>query len=233
MSYECNKYKVMRTLSIISICLMISVAGLAQTKVVTGVLTAFNKYPVANVKVQAKKSKSSVLTDSTGTFQIVCNDKDVLKINPEGFKTVNRNINKGEVEEPLRINLVFMDSRKNREVAVNNGYLDRDDLTFAVSNLLQENNEYCNFANIYELLKGRFPGVHVDGSSGSYVVYIRENASINASNEVLWVVDGTPGASIDGLHPCDIGSISVIKDGMAASYGSRGSNGVIVIETKK
>lgn len=223
----------MRTLSIVCTCFLFSAAGLAQTKVVTGVLTAFNKYPVANVEVRAKKSKSSVLTDSTGTFQIVCEDKDVIQIKPEGFKTVLRNINKGEVEEPLTINLVFMDSRKNREVAIDRGYMDADDLTFAVSNLQQENNEYCNFNNIYELLKGRFPGVHVDGTSGSYVVYIRENTSMNASNEVLWVVDGTPGASIDGIHPCNISSISVIKDGMAASYGSRGSNGVIVIETKK
>ena len=56
---------------------------------------------------------------------------------------------------------------------------------------------------------------------------------MNASNEVLFVVDGTSGANVDGIHPCDIRSISVIKDGMAASYGTRGSNGVIIIETKK
>ena len=133
----------------------------------------------------------------------------------------------------INIILVFMDSKKNREKAVGLGYLEEDDLTYAVSHLVQENNEYCNFSNIYELMKGRFPGVHVSGNSGSYVVHIRENHSPNASNEVLFVVDGTSGANVDGIHPCDISSISVIKDGLAASYGTRGSNGVIIIETKK
>lgn len=206
---------------------------MAQTRVVTGVLTAFNQYPVANVEVKAKKSKTSVLTDSTGTFQIVCKEKDVIQIKPEGFKTVSRTIGKNQTDETLKINLVFMDSRKNRETAVSRGYMDEADLVYAVSHLAQENNEYCNFTNLFELLKGRFPGVHVSGSSGSYTVTIRENHSVNASNEVLYVVDGTPGASVDGIHPCEIASISVIKDGLAAQYGTRGSNGVIVIETKK
>jgi len=223
----------MRILSLISICVFFSLNSLAQTKVVSGVLTAFNQYPVANVEVKAKKSKSSVLTDSAGLFQIVCNEKDVIKIKAQGFKTVSRNIGKNEGQDTLQINLVFMDSKKNREVAVANGYLEKDDLTYAVSHLQQENNEYCNYSNIYDLLKGRFPGVHVDGTSGSYVVSVRTNSSINASNEVLFVVDGTPGASVDWINPCEISAITVIKDGLAATYGTRGSNGVILIDTKK
>jgi len=223
----------MRYICALSVCLLISFSTLAQTKVVSGVLTAFNKYPVANVEVKAKKSKSSVLTDSSGQFQIVCNEKDVIQIKPQGFKSVSRSISKNYNDETLKINLVFMDSRKNRELAVSKGYMKVEELTFAVSNLQQENNEYCNFSNIYELMKGRFPGVHVDGTSGSYSVTIRENHSMSGSNEVLFVVDGTPGASVDGLHPCEISSISVIKDGMAAAYGTRGTNGVIIIETKK
>ena len=222
-----------RNLSLSIACLLFSVNTLAQTKVVSGILTAFNQYPVANVEVKVQKSKSSVLTDSLGMFQIVCNEKDVIKIKPEAFKSVSRKISKGEVEETMQINLVFMDSKKNRDMAVANGYLQEDDLTYAVSHLQQENNEYCNFSNIYELLKGKFPGVHVDGTSGRYVITIRENHSMNASNEVLFVVDGTAGAFVDDIHPCNISSISVIKDGLAATYGSRGSNGVIIVETKK
>ena len=221
----------MRTLSISIACLLFSVNTLAQTKVVSGVLTAFNKYPVANVEVKAQKSKSSVLSYSLGFFQIVCNQKDVIKIKPEAFKSVSRKISKGD--DTLQINLVFMDSKKNRKIAVGYGYMEEKDLTYAVSHLQQENNEYCNFLNVYELLKGRFPGVHVDGTSGSYVIYIRENHSINSSNDVLFVVDGSISASIDWIYPCEISSISVLKDGMAAMYGSRGSNGVILIETKK
>ncbi len=222
----------MRTLTASIACLLFSVTTMAQTRVVTGVLTAFNKYPVANIEVKAQKSKSSILSDSLGVFRIVCNEKDVIKIKPETFKSVSRKISKGD-DDTLRINLVFMDSKKNREIAVGYGYMEEKDLTYAVSHLQQENNEYCNFLNVYELLKGRFPGVVVDGTSGSYVVHIRGIQSINASNEVLYVVDGSISASIDWIYPCEISSISVLKDGMAATYGTRGSNGVILIETKK
>ena len=114
--------------------------------------------------------------------------------------------------------MVFMDSKKNRDLAAEYGFMKKKDLTFA---------------NVYELLRGRFSGVTVDGTSGSYRVFIRGAQSINSSSEVLFVVDGSSGASIDGLNPCNIKSINVIKDEMAAMYGTRGSNGVIVIETKR
>lgn len=222
----------MYTLTASIACLLFSVASIAQTRVVTGVLTAFNKFPVANIEVKAQKSKSSILSDSLGVFQLVCNEKDVIKIKPETFKSVSRKISKGD-DDTLHINLVFMDSKKNREIAVGYGYMDEKDLTYAVSHLRQENNEYCNFSNVYELLRGRFPGVVVDGTSGSYVIYIRGIQTVNASTEVLYVVDGSISADIDWIHPCDIRSISVLKDGMAAMYGSRGTNGVILIETKR
>lgn len=221
----------MRTLTLIACALFFSSVSIAQTRVVHGVLTAYNKYPVANIEVLAKKSKSSTMSDSLGNFSIVCKEKDQIKIKAETFKTVSRSVDKDT--DSLKINLVFMDSKKNRDLAVGYAYMKKEDLTFAAEHLQQENNEYCNYPNIYELLKGRFPGVTVDGSSGSYRVYIRGAQSINASSEVLFVVDGSPSANVSGLYPCEIRSIDVIKDGMAAMYGTRGSNGVILIETKR
>lgn len=221
----------MRKLQIITCCLFFPTVLMAQTRVVNGVLTAFNKYPVANVEVVAKKSKATTVTDSLGTFSIVCEEKDQIKIKAETFKTVTRSINKDT--DSLRINLVFMDSKKNRDLAVGYGYMEKKDLTFAAEHMQQENNEYCNYPNIYELLKGRFPGVTVDGTSGSYRVFVRGAQSISSSNEVLFVVDGSPAAYVGSLLPCNIKSIDVIKDGMASMYGTRGSNGVILIETKR
>lgn len=187
----------MRSLIIIFAALIFfTTASYAQTRVIHGVLTAYNKYPVANVEVVAKKSKSSTVSDSLGNFSIVCNEKDQIKIKPEAFKTVSRKIDKNT--DTLRINLVFMDSNKNRELAVGYGYMKKEDLTFAAENMEQENNEYCNFPDIYELLKGRFPGVTVDGTSGSYKVYVRGTQSINSNNEVLFVLDGTTGANVRG-----------------------------------
>lgn len=220
----------MRSLIIIASCLLFSTSTIAQTRVVQGVLTAYNKYPVANIEVVAKKSKSTTLSDSLGNFSIVCEKKDQIKIKPEGFKTASRNIDK-HTTDTIRINLVFMDSKKNRDIAVGYGYMKKEDLTFAAEHMQQENNEYCSYSNIYELLVGKFPGVTVSGSSGSYSVIIRGAQSMNASNEPLFVVDGSPAMDVSGLSPCNIKSISVIKDGMSSIYGVRGANGVILIET--
>jgi TonB-dependent SusC/RagA subfamily outer membrane receptor len=222
----------MRSITFIALFIVITASSFGQTRVVHGVLTAYNKYPVANIKVTAKKSKSTTVSDSLGNFSIVCNEKDQVQLKPETFKTVSRKIDK-YTPDTLRINLVFMDSKKNREIAIGYGYMAKEDLTFAADHMQQENNEYCNFTNIYELLKGKFPGVQVDGASGSYKVYIRNATSINGPRDVLFVVDGSAGASIDGLSPCDIRSIDVIKDGMTSMYGTRGSNGVILIDTKR
>lgn len=221
----------MRSLTILAICLLFSTTTIAQTRVVHGKLTAYNKYPVANVEVTAKKSKATTQSDSLGNFSIVCKEKDVIKIKPETFKMVSRNVNKNI--DTLHINMVFMDSKKNRDLAVGYGYMDKEDLTFAAEHMEQENNEYCNFTNIYELLKGKFPGVQVDGTTGNYRVFVRGTQSINSSNEVLFIVDGSPSGNVSSLHPCNISSISVIKDGMTSMYGARGSNGVILVETKR
>jgi len=221
----------MKTLIPIVCGLLLSTLTIAQTRVVHGVLTAYNKYPIANIEVKAKKSKATTQSDSQGNFSIVCKERDQIKIKTETFKMVSRGVDKNT--DTLKINLVFMDSKKNRDLAVGYGYMKKEDLTFAAEHMQQENNEYCNYPNIYELLKGRFPGVTVDGTSGSYRVFVRGAQSINSSSEVLFVVDGSAGANVSGLYPCNIKSISVIKDGMTAMYGTRGSNGVILIETKK
>ena len=222
----------MRTLTIIICCLLSSTLSFAQTRVVQGVLTAYNKYPVANIEVLAKKSKSTTMSDSLGNFSIVCKEKDQIKIKAEAFKTTSRNVDKHS-SDTLRINLIFMDSKKNRELAIGYGYMKKEELTFAAEHMEQENNDFCSYQNIYELLRGRFPGVTVDGTSGSYKVYIRGAQSINSGNDVLFVVDGSPVMDISGIFPCNIGTIDVIKDGMASIYGTRGSNGVILIETKR
>jgi len=222
----------MKSIFFVAVLLCISLSAAAQTRVVNGVLTAYNKYPVSNIEVIAKKSKSTTVSDSQGNFSIVCNEKDQIKIKPETFKMVIRKIDK-HTPDTLRINLVFMDSKKNREIAVGYGNMKKEDLTFAAENMQQENNEYCSFPNIYELLKGKFSGVTVEGAPGSYRVFVRGSQSINSSNEVLFVVDGTSGANVSGLNPCNIKSISVIKDGTTAMYGTRGSNGVILVETKR
>jgi TonB-dependent SusC/RagA subfamily outer membrane receptor len=150
----------------------------------------------------------------------------VIQIKPKAFKAVTRRV--GPETDSLRINLIFIDTESNRKLATGLGYVNQDELTFALNNLQDENNEFCNYSNIFDLIEGRFPGVQVMNNE----VIIRGITSINTSSEALYVVDGVVTQSIDWLLPCDVRSINVLKDGMAAIYGSRGANGVLVIETK-
>lgn len=211
----------------ILLCLTFTAPLLSQKRVVHGSLITFNTFPVQNVEVTAKKSGSKIQSDSLGRFDIVCQENDVIKIKSKIFRPVTRKI--GPMTDSLTINLVFVDSKKNREYAVGYGYMNQEDLTYAVGNLQQENNEFCMYSNIFELISGRFAGVVANNNT----VIIRGMNSVNSSNEALYVLDGVIVPDIGWITPCSIKSISVMKDGAAAIYGTRGTNGVILIETFK
>ena len=221
----------MKITALWALCLIVCMQLPAQTRVVYGKLTAFNQYPLKNIEVAARKSKAAVRSDSLGIFSIVCNKRDVIKIKPKAFVPVSRSVDSGT--DTLYINLVFVDNKSNREIATGYGYINEDDLSFAVSHMQQENNEFCNYNDIYELIRGRFPGVQVSHYVGGGAVYIRGINSINLNTEALYVVDGVITDNLGFVHPCDVASIDVLKDGQAAIYGARGGGGVVVVETKK
>jgi len=204
----------------------LSASVFAQDRVVYGTLTAFNTYPVQNVKVTAKKAKTAVISDSLGQFSIVCFEDDIIKIKPKVFRTVNRRL--GPDTDSLTINLLFIDTRSNRELAVGYGYMNREDITYAVSHLEHENNNFCDYSDIFNVIKGRFAGVTV--SNGE--VHIRGSISFYGETKALYVVNGVPMNDIDWIHPCEIKSINILKGSSASIYGVRGSNGVVIIETR-
>ena len=218
----------MRSIALSVICLLFIVPSFAQTRVVKGKLTTFNKFPVQHVEVRSKKARSTVMTDSLGQFELVCNEKDVIMIKARVFQALSKKVNPDD--DNISANLIFRDTPKNRDIATGLGYITPEQLTFALAHMAAENNEYCNFLNIYELLKVKFPGLVVCGTTGNYEVFLR--GTINASDEVLFVVDGYPSANVSGLHPCSIKSIDLKVDGMSSIYGTRGNQGVVVIETK-
>ena len=207
---------------IIVLVILISAAlqvSIGQTFTIHGRITAFNHFPLEHVEVESKKAGSLAVTDSMGWFFIVCSKKDILKISPEGFRSASIRVNRDI--DTLLINMVFVDQGNNRKVATGFGYISEKDLGFAMNHLEHQNNDFCNYHDIFDLLSSRFPGVLVEGAS----ISIR-----GEPGAPLLVVDGVPG-SIGWISPCDIRSIDIIKDGMSAMYGSRGANGAIIVET--
>ena len=222
-----DKYKaIMKKAITLFTGVLISACALPQNRVVYGELKVFNTYPVKNVEVAAKKAGTAVMSDSLGHFSIVCLERDIIRIKAKTFKPVRRNVDPDT--DSLFINLFFIDSKSNRELSVGYGYISEKDLLYAVSHLEQENNDFCSYANIFDLIKGRFSGVMVSGGE----VYIRGSGSFSGQIQALYIVNGVSVNSIDWIQPCQIRSVDVLKDSNAAIYGSRGGNGVVIIETR-
>jgi len=216
----------MKRIIIVLTGVLIATTVFSQNRVVHGKITVFNTYPVQNVEVTAKKAKTSITTDSLGQFAIVCLEKDVIMIKPKTFRSTNRRV--GPDTDSLMINLLFIDSKSNRKQAVGYGYISEEDLTYAVSNLQQENNDYCNYTDIFDLIRAKFSGVTI--SNGQ--VILAGSGSFSGQVEALFILNGIAVNSIDWIQPCQIKSISVLKGSNAAIYGTRAGNGVILIETR-
>ena len=168
------------------------------------------------------------MSDSLGQFSIVCMEKDVIKVSPRAFKAKKKKVHADT--DSVHLNLEFIDSEENREIAVGYGYINEKDLSFGVSHMENENDRFCSYSNIYDLIQGQLAGVTVQGRN----VYVRGGTnSLSLSTNALYVVDDQTTSSIDWIQPCQVKSINVLKDGNAAIYGARGGNGVILIELIK
>ncbi len=192
-------------------------------------------YPVANAIIMVDGEKSGDGTDSKGFFKIKIK-KDSKKI---GVYTPSI----GFVEELIggRTNVNFTFSSKfpyqnvlkadSGDETVDAGYtrVKKKELTTPVDQIDGTKLQYSGYNNIYEMIRGRVPGVMVNGTS----IMIRGTTSVNLSTEPLLVVDGIPVSTIENIDPQMVRSIEVLKGSAAAIYGSRGSNGVILINLLK
>jgi len=221
----------MKSIALFAACLLFSFSSIAQTRVVKGKITTFNKYPVQNVEVTSKKAKSTVMTDSLGQFEIVANEKDVIQIKAKVFQALNKKV--AEDDDYVSANLIFKNTAQNREIATGLGYITHEQLTFALAHMADQNNDFCNYSDVFSLVKGKFPGVTVKSNSfGSEGIFVRGDKSIYGDNEAIYVVDGVRVGDISFVNPCEMATIDILKDGGAALYGSQAANGVVVIETK-
>jgi TonB-dependent SusC/RagA subfamily outer membrane receptor len=201
----------------------------AQDKIIHGVITTFDSIQVIGAKIRIKSTKQIVLSDTLGHFTVACNPEDKLKVTAKGF--YNQSVKITENIKLIAINLKLKSGEKNREYAVGYGHVtDRDKLN-AVANLNNSDVDFSKYSNMYDLIRGRFASVQIINGE----IIIRGINSINGSSAALIVVDGVPNSSavLNSLSPGNVKNISIIKDGSSAIYGSRGSNGVVIIETKR
>jgi len=205
----------------------------AQNRTVRGTLRLFNTYPVAQVELQSIKLKSVAKSNSDGLFYLECAEKDQIVIKDRVFQPVNLRI--AEKDQVIEINLIFKDTRKNRELAISKGYISEEDLMYGLQNLQSENNDYCSYSDIFTLIRAKFSDVEVRSiPGGGQGVYIRRGQkSLLEDTQTLYIVDGMRVENLSMVNPCEIESIKILKEGGAAIYGAGSRDGAVVIETKK
>ena len=205
----------------------------AQTRVFRGRIILFRTYPVTNLEISAKKAKTTAVTNENGEFSLDCNEKDQLLIKDRVFKPVALNL--GQDDRFMEINLIFKDTPKNRKLAVSQGYISEEDLNYGIMNLQSENNDFCNYDDIFTLIRMKFTEVDVRNTgSGEPGVYIQRGPkSFFEETNAIYIVDGVRMQDISFVNPCEISDIRIVKEGGAAIYGAGSRNGAVVIETKK
>jgi TonB-dependent SusC/RagA subfamily outer membrane receptor len=217
----------MKKVAFIAILILLNNNLFSQTVIVKGKVTCFQKYALKNIVVEGSKSKSKVLTNEFGVFEIVCYPQETLIFRSKSFYGMKRKIS--DPKDSIIVNLVFKETKKSKEYAIANGLLSEEILTYAIPNLTNENNSFSGYANVYDLIVGRFAGVEVSGKC----IIIRGERSINFSNCALLIVDGIDVQDLSHISPSQVKSIDVLKGTEASIYGVRGANGVICITLKK
>ncbi|WP_200978398.1 TonB-dependent receptor [Echinicola sp. 20G] len=221
----------------------------AQSVEVTGiVISEEDQQPIPGVTVLVKGTGKGTVTDIDGKYAIsVTNGSDaVLSFSFVGYLTQDIIVNnQSKIDVSLAPDMAQLDE----VVVVGYGETKRKDLTGAVVSMDSKNIQEANKVNAFQALQGQVAGVNISSADnkpgGGFNVRIRGSNTINANETVeqggfnpgqnpLFVVDGIFVNDISFLNPADIERMDVLKDASAtAIYGSRGSNGVVIIETKK
>ncbi len=222
----------MKTIIIFSLFIfLMSLSGFSQTqeKKISGVVTTFDSIAVIGASIQVKSSKQIVLSDSLGHFFINVSNSDKLKVTAKGFDT--RKVELTKQTKLVAVNLKLKAGDKAREYAIGYGHISDVEKLNAMSQLSNDDVDFSQYPNMAALLSGRFPGVQVQGNGD---VLIRGSNSFNLDNAALIVIDGlaTHKSELKSLVPGNVSSISILKGVSAAIYGSRGANGVVLIEMK-
>ncbi len=216
--------------------LMTIVTGFAQNKTVSGIVVDKAGEAVIGASVLVKGTSNGTITDFDGKFTLSnVPEKGIITITYIGYEGQDISI---AGKNTLKVILAEDTETLDEVVVVGYGTQKKTDLTGSVMSVKSEDITSVTANNPVQALQGRVTGVSVvtDSRPGkSPTLRIRGNGSISAGNDPLYVVDGFPlmNGSLNEINANDIASMEVLKDASAtAIYGSRGSNGVIMITTK-
>lgn len=222
----------MKNISLLIAALFASVSAYALD--VKGTVTSeADNEPLIGVTVAVKGTSKAVSTDIDGNYTIQADKGQTLQFTYVGMTPTTVTVNSDRIDVVMKENANVLDE----VVVVGYGAVKKSDLTSSISTVKGDEITEMTTGNAMDALQGKVNGVQIASGGGPGVqpkVIIRGVTTVNGSDP-LYVVDGMPvGTSINFLNPSDIESMEVLKDASAAAiYGTRGSNGVILITTKK
>lgn len=221
---------------ILLLCLtLISLCGYAQTTVKGVVISATDKEPLIGTTIQVKGTGAGTITGIDGDYSLTNVAKDAVLV----FSSIGYETQEIAVGGRTVINVVMKEDAEvlDEVVVIGYGTVKKSDLTSSIATVKGEKITEAVTGNAMDALQGKVSGVQVTSGGGPGAtpkVLIRGVTTTNGTDP-LYVVDGMPvGTNINFLNSNDIASMEVLKDASAAAiYGTRGSNGVILITTKK
>lgn len=224
--------------------LLVSLSVSAQNLQVKGHVKDAAGEPLIGANILVKGTSNGTITDVDGNFTLKAAANNVLFVSCIGFKSQNVNVGgKTMLVITMQEDAELLDE----VVVIGYGSVKKSDLSGSVVAIKAEEMNRGAITSPQELIMGKVPGLSVSQPNGQpgggSTLRIRGGASLNASNDPLIVIDGVPvsadaapgtPSALSTINPNDIETFTVLKDASAtAIYGSRASNGVIIIQTKK
>ena len=206
----------------------------AQQVKVTGTVTDPGGEPLVGVSVKA--NASGTITDIDGKYSIDVPSTGSITFSYVGFETIVEKVNG---RKSINVTLKEKNDVLNEVVVIGYGTMDKKELTSAISHVGEKDFLTISSLDPSMMIQGKVAGVSITNTgagdpNNQASIQIRGVSSRSAGLGPLVVIDGVPGGNLTNINPNDIASFDILKDGAASAiYGTRGSNGVIVVTTKK
>ena len=226
-----------KTIALACFAMLMPLSLLAQDVLkVHGIVTDPSGEPLIGVNVKAGSSSVGAVTDLDGKYSIEVSPKSTLTFSYVGFETVVESVkNRRQMDVTMKESSDVL----NEVVVIGYGTMDKKELTSAISHVSEKDFLTISSPDVSMMIQGKVSGVSITNTAvgdpnNQASIQIRGVSSRAAGNGPLIVIDGVPGGNLTNINPNDIASFDVLKDGAASAiYGTRGSNGVILVTTKK
>lgn len=230
-----KKHTLTRVLALLIAMVMLSPLSAQQINV-TGTVTDNDGEPLIGASVIAVGTKTGTSTDIDGNFTLSVASNGKIQVSYVGYEARTVNVDgKKKIDIVLEANASVLDE----VVVVGYGTMDKKELTSAISHISEKDFLTVSTLDPSMMIQGKVPGVSITNTgagdpNNQASIQIRGVSSRSAGLGPLIVIDGVPGGNLTNINPNDIASFDILKDGAASAiYGTRGSNGVILVTTKK